>query len=305
MITRDDVLAAAERIGPYVRRTPTIRLPAGDLAEAPVAVKLEQLQHTGSFKARGAFNRLLQIEPDRPVVAASGGNHGMAVAYAASTLDRRAEIFVPSLASPAKLARLRALGANLTIVEGAYADAAAASHARAAEIGAAEVPAFEHPQVAAGQGTAALELLADAEFDTLLVAIGGGGLSAGFAAALPESVKLVGVETSGTASYTAAVEAGEPADAPAEGLAADSLGSRRVGAMCFEVLKRRGVPALVVEDHQVAAAQKTLWNHLRLAAEPGGAVAAAALLAGVYQPAPDERVAFLICGGNVDPAKLG
>ena len=200
MLTRDDVLAARERIAPYVRRTPTVVLKPGDLAASPVAVKLEHLQHTASFKARGAFNRILQLPAEQPIVAASGGNHGMAVAYAASTLGRHAEIFVPSLASPAKMARLKALGANLTVVEGAYADAAAASRRRRDEIGAAEVPAFEHPEVAAGQGTAALELLEDASFDTLLVAVGGGGLAAGLASALPAEVKVIGGETRGTAS---------------------------------------------------------------------------------------------------------
>lgn len=304
MITHADVETARERIAPYVRRTPTIRLEAGDLAACVVKLKLESLQHTGSFKARGAFNRILQLDPDRPIVAASGGNHGMAVAYAAATLGRHAEIFVPSLASPVKLARLKKLAKTLNVIEGAYADAALAARERVAELGAAEVPPFEHPEVAAGQGTAALEFMEDATFDTLLVAVGGGGLAAGMAAALPAGVKIVGVETRGTASYAAALKAGEPADAPAQGIAADSLGSRRVGKLCFETLVKRGMSSLVVEDEQVAAAQRTLWDRLRMAAEPGGATAAAALLSGVYAPQKDERVAMLICGGNVDPGLL-
>lgn len=299
------VLEARTRIREHIRETPVLEVGADDFASVPVAIKLEGLQHTGSFKARGAFNRILQLAEGTRVIAASGGNHGAAVAFAASKLGFKADIFVPSLASPAKIERLRTLGANITIVEGAYADAARASHAVAAETGAVQVPAYDHPDVIAGQGTIALEFIEQSGFDTLLVAVGGGGLASGCALVLPSSIKLVTVETEGASCFFQARAAGRPVVTQVTGVAADSLGASEVGGLCYEALTERGVQSVVVSDSDVLRAQRSLWDTLRIASEPGGAVAAAALLSGAYATSADERVGFFICGANVDPATLG
>ncbi len=308
MIDAKEVDEARRRIGPHVRRTPVLRLEAGALSglEVPVALKLELLQRTGSFKLRGATNRILCAAlPAAGVVAASGGNHGAAVAAAARALGCVARVFVPRSSAPTKVARIRGYGAEVVVDGAAYADARAAAEACARETGALDIPAFDDPRVVAGQGTAALEVIEDVEIDTLLVAVGGGGLAAGCAAALrPRGVRIIGVETAGTGSWHAAVEAGAPVDVEISGLAMDSLGARSVGKLPFAILREAGAGSAVVSDDDVRAAQRALWEGCRVAAEPGGATALAALLSGAYRPAAGERVAVMVSGGNLDPATL-
>ncbi len=303
-----EVEAAAAALDGRVRRTPMVRLERGAFGqdEAALTLKLECLQITGSFKVRGAFNLLLAARPLPAVgvVAASGGNHGSAVAYAARQLGVPATIFVPETTPPAKLARLGQFGATVRVGGQYYADAKDAADAWQAETGALAVPAFDDDRVIAGQGTTAREFAADAPFDTLLVAVGGGGLIAGAAAALGETVRLVGVETEGTRSLAHALAAGRPVEVMISGLAADALGARKIGVRPFALIRRRGVESVVVEDHAVRAAQVALWRTLRTAAEPGGAVALAALLAGAYRPRRGERVGVVVCGANLDPAAL-
>ena len=305
-----DAIAATERlIRPHVRRTPTMLADMADfgLPAAPVLFKLEQLQHTGSFKVRGAFaNLLLRQAPAAGVVAASGGNHGAAVAYAAQRLDVPAAIFVPSIASLAKLERIRAYGASLIIAGDRYADALAASQAHVAATGALPVHAFDQAETLLGQGTVALELEADApEVDTLLVAVGGGGLIGGVAAWYRNRIKVVAVEPETAPTLHAALAAGRPVDAAAGGIAADSLAPRQIGTVMFPIAQAYVAPDVVlVQDDEIRAAQTALWSVLRLATEPGGAAAFAALLSGRYRPAPGERVAVLVCGANTTAVQL-
>ena len=305
-----DAIAATERlIRPHVRRTPTMLADMADfgLPAAPVLFKLEQLQHTGSFKVRGAFaNLLLRQAPAAGVVAASGGNHGAAVAYAAQRLDVPAAIFVPSIASLAKLERIRAYGASLVIAGDRYADALAASQAHVAATGALPVHAFDQPETLLGQGTVGLELEEDApEVDTLLVAVGGGGLIGGVAAWYRNRIKMVAVEPDTAPTLHAALAAGRPVDAAAGGIAADSLAPRQIGAVMFPIAQAYVAPDVVlVQDDEIRAAQTALWSVLRLATEPGGAAAFAALLSGRYRPAPGERVAVLVCGANTTAVQL-
>jgi len=308
MIDSNDIAGARRRIAPYVRRTPVLALEAGGLPglAVPVTLKLELLQRTGSFKLRGAMNRILCAEvPAAGIVAASGGNHGAAVAAAAQVLGFPARIFVPRSSPEAKVARIRGYGAEVIVGGATYAEARAAAEACAGETGALDVPAFDHPLVVAGQGTAALELLEDAAVDTLLVAVGGGGLAAGCAATLrPRGARVVGVETSGTACWHAALEAGAPVDVDVSGLAVDSLGARSVGAVPFAVLRAAGAGSAVVSDDDVRAAQRALWEGCRVAAEPGGAAALAALLSGAYRAVPGERVGVMVSGANLDPGTV-
>ncbi len=303
---RADVLAAWQRIGPYVRRTPVVELSAGDLGLGfPIAVKLEASQHAGSFKTRGAFHKILSSRlPEAGVIAASGGNHGLAVAYAARTLGVRAEIFVPTICGKAKVDRLANSGAVVRQEGAVYGEALLACGRRAAETGALAVHAYEDPVVIAGAGTASLEFAEQAAFDTLLVAVGGGGLIAGACAALGGERKIVAVETQGTPTLHAALAAGQPVDVPISGLAADALGASRVGAPNFEIIRPVLAASLLVSDDDVRAAQRALWRELRVIAEPAGATAFAALLAGAYRPDPGERVAVMVCGANTDPASV-
>jgi threonine dehydratase len=271
------------------------------LASAPLLFKMEFLQHSGSFKARGAFaNLLLRDVPPAGVVAASGGNHGAAVAYAAQRLGLKASIFVPSITSPAKSARIRDYGAELVIAGDRYADALAASQAHAAATGALPVHAFEQEETLLGQGTLGLEL--DREpFDTLLVAVGGGGLIGGLAAWFQSRVKLVGVEPEAAPTLHAAFAAGHPVDAPTGSIAADSLAPKRIGTMAFAIAREHVAPEIVlVADDDIRQAQAALWSAFRLVAEPGGAAAFAALISRRYRPQPGERVAILLCGANTD-----
>ncbi len=306
MISRTEVEAAWGLIRPHVRRTPVIELVADSLGvTAALALKLESLQVSGTFKGRGAFHKLLASKvPAAGIIAASGGNHGAAAAYAARALGHKAEIFVPMIASPAKVARLRSYGAVVNQVGAVYAEARAASEARAAETGALMVPAYEDEVVFAGAGSVALEFAEQAEFDTLLVAVGGGGLIAGCAAAIGASKKIVAVETEGTPTLHEALKAGKPVDVAISGIAADALGASRIGTPNFELARALVRSSVLVTDEAVRETQRALWDELRIVAEPAGATGLAALRAGAYRPAPGERVATLICGANTDPGSV-
>jgi threonine dehydratase len=296
------IAAAYQRIVSHIRRTPVVGLDVSDvgLNGGEVLLKLEQLQHSGSFKARGAFVNLLTREvPQAGVVAASGGNHGAAVAYAAMRVGVPAKIFVPTISSPAKIQRIRAYGADLVVGGDRYADAFAASQAWAAQTGALMVHAFDQRETLLGQGTIGLELdKQGAALDTLLVAVGGGGLIGGIAAWYAGRIRVVGVEPELAPTLTQALAAGRPVDADAGGIAADSLAPRRVGEHVFPIAARHVASVVLVSDQQIRDAQESLWRTLRVVAEPGGAAAFAALISGRYRPAPGERVGILISGGN-------
>jgi threonine dehydratase len=323
VITRDDIRATYDTIRPYIRRTPVVRVDLGELdpagTELPtVTLKLEQLQCAGSFKARGAFaNLLLREVPPAGVVAASGGNHGVAVAYAASRVGLGgkhgvpARIFVPTVSAPAKVERIRRLGAELVVTGDRYADALAAAQAWEQNSGAMSVHAFDHLHTLLGQGTLALELAGQAGeldaggLDTVLVPVGGGGLIGGIASWFAGSVRVIGVEPDGAPTLTRARAEGRPADAPAEGVAADALAPRRVGELVFPITQAYVEDVVLVGDTAILAAQRALWQAARIAAEPAASVGIAALLTGAYKPAPGERVAVVISGANMDPAQLG
>jgi threonine dehydratase len=278
-----------------------------DLPAGPLTLKLELLQHSGSFKARGAFTNLLTREiPKAGVVAASGGNHGAAVAYAAMRLKKPASIFVPSVSSPAKIARIRDYGADLHVGGNLYAEALAASEAWVQQTGALPVHAFDQNETIMGQGTLAIELEQQApDIDTVLVSVGGGGLVAGVAAWYAGRVKVIGVEPTTAPTLTKALEAGHPVDAEAGGLAADSLAPRRIGERVFPIAQKFAPRTVLVSDEAIAEAQKTLWRALRIVAEPGGACAFSAITSGAYRPAAGERVAVVISGGNTTAVNFG
>ena len=271
-----------------------------------VVLKLEQLQHAGSFKARGAHNLLLTAKvPEAGVVAASGGNFGLAIAHAAGRLGHKATIFVPEISSPAKVERLRTLGAEVVVGGAFYADAYSASVEHAAVTGALLAHAYDQAEVVAGAGTCAVELEEQApDFTTVVVAVGGGGLIGGVAGWLQNGRRVIAAESTGTPTLRAALDAGEPVDVELSGIAADSLGARRIGALGFAAATRWVDEAVLVEDQAIVDTQRRLWDHARIAAEPGGAAALAAVLSGSYRPSPDERLAVIVCGANVDPASL-
>lgn len=305
MIFHTDVEAARRRVGAHVRTTPVLHADG-------LWLKLEQLQHTGSFKARGAFNRVLSAAetagglPEAGVIAASGGNAGLAVAYAAHSVSAPAEVFVPETAPPVKVAKLRALGASVVQAGQEYADAFEAATKRAADSGALFCHAYDQREMCAGQGTLALELEEQTGgVDTVLVAVGGGGLMAGIAAALEGRSRVVAVEPEGCRSFHEALAAGHPVDTAVTGVAADSLGARRAGEIAFAVARRSGVASLLVSDEDLIAARRALWDRYRIAVEHGTAAAYAALLTGAYRPEPGERVAVICCGANTDPTDLG
>ena len=299
--------AAYGRIAPHLRRTPLLRLKAGEFGiDAALTLKLELMQHAGSFKPRGALNRMLSAEvPTAGVIAASGGNHGVAVAWAARRLRVRAEIYVPVVASAAKIERIRGYGAVANVGGANYAEALAASGARASQTGALVVHAYDQAETIAGQGTVALEIEQDAPaLDTLLVACGGGGLVAGIAAWYAGRIKVVAVEPQACPTLHAALRAGGPVDVEVGGIAVDSLGARRVGDLVYPLAARQVAAVVLTSDAAIRDAQKALWRELRVAAEPGGAAALAALLSGAYRYTPGERIGVLVCGGNLDPATL-
>jgi threonine dehydratase len=296
VVDRTDVEAAARRIGGYIRHTPSYEVRPG------LWFKLELLQHGGSFKARGAFNRILSAAeagalPGAGVVVASGGNAGLGVAYAAARLGVPAEVFVPQTAPPTKVAKLRELGAVVHQHGREYAEAYAASAIRVAETGALFVHAYDQPEIVAGQGTVGLELPAA---DTVLVAVGGGGLVGGIAAAAGDRARIVAVEPVGAPTLHAALAAGRPVDVPVGSVAADSLGARRVGGIAFDLAVHHRVQSLLVTDEAIVEARRRLWHEHRLAVEHGAAAAFAGL-DGLDAPG---TVVVVLCGANTDPATL-
>ena len=301
-IDRDDITATERAIRPHIRRTPIVAVDGAefDLGGLQLTFKLEQLQHAGVFKTRGAFANLLTRDvPKAGVVAASGGNHGAAVAYAAMKLGVPAKIFVPSISSPAKIARIRSYGADLVVGGELYADALAASERCVAETGALAVHAFDQRETLLGQGTLALEFEQQApDLDALLVAVGGGGLIGGIAAWYGRRIKVIGVEPEAAPTLTKALEAGKPVDAPAGGLAADSLAPRQVGRLMFAIAQRNLDRVVLVSDDDIRRAQEVLWSVLRVVVEPGAAAPFAALLSGHYRPAPGAHVGVVLSGGN-------
>lgn len=315
--SRDDIDAAAPRLAPLVRRTPVIEVDPTDLAlppsRHPLTLKLELLQHAGSFKARGAHLQLLADDlPAAGVVGASGGNFGVAAAYAARRLGVQATVFVPDTTAPAKLDRLRTLGATVEVVAGYYDDALAASRDHAARTGARFLHAYDQPEMLVGAGTLARELAEQTRragqpgqpgFDRVVVAVGGGGLIGGVACWCRGDVAVTGVETEGCSNVSAALRAGRPLEVDVSGLCADALGARQVGELGFAAVQRWVDDVLAVPDAAVADAQRRLWSTLRLATEPAGAAALAALTTGAVAD-PEERVAVVLCGANVDPATI-
>jgi threonine dehydratase len=302
-VTRPDIEAAWNRIEPYVRTTPVIRLNRGLLqTNAEIYLKLELMQVTGSFKPRGAFNRILSnTVPAGGIIAASGGNHGLATAYAARALGYRAEIFVPTIASPVKQQRLRDYGATLHVTGVNYKEALQASTERARETGALVVHAYNQHETIAGQGTCGRELsLQVPDLDTVLVAAGGGGFIAGIAAWFGGKVKVISVEPEQCCCLWTAFQEGTPVAVSVAGIAADSLGGTQVGDLAWEICRDFVGGAVLVKDDSIRDAQRWLWQELRVIAEPGGATALAALLSGAYSPASSERVGVLVCGANTD-----
>jgi threonine dehydratase len=311
VIRRSDVEHAWDRIRLLVRRTPVLELP--DELDTPGLFKLEFVQHTGSFKARGAFNRILsaqesgELDPEVGLVVASGGNAGLANAYAAASLGVPALVFVPEGAPAVKVARLEAYGAKVIAAGTEYATAFTAAQEHVARTGALYCHAYDQPEIAAGAGTLALELLEQATepTDTVVVAVGGGGLMSGIAAALEDHpVRVVGVEPERAPTLRAALDADEPTDVKVSGVAADSLGARRVGEIAFEVARRTGVHSVLVEDAAIIAARAMLWDRWRIVVEHGAATALAALTSGAYRPEPGERIAIVLCGANTNPTDL-
>lgn len=311
MITKVDVADAAARIAGRFRRTPLAAVEPGGLF-GTTWLKCEYMQHTGSFKARGALNRVLaaqqagELDPAVGVVAASGGNAGLAVAYAARACGVPATIFVPATAPAFKVGKLRDLGARVEQHGTEYAMAYESAVKHAADAGAVYCHAYDQAEMVAGAGTIGLELLADIPggFDTVLVAVGGGGLMAGLATALAGQARVVGVEPELAPSLHAALAAGHPVDVAVSGVAADSLGARRVGDIAYAVAKRDGVRSVLVSDDDIVTARRALWADRRIVLEHGAAAALAALTSGAYQPAADERVVVIACGANTDPADL-
>ncbi|EBA17121.1 threonine dehydratase [Roseobacter sp. SK209-2-6] len=300
-----EITKASERISSHIQKTPVLSCTGFGL-DFPIQLKLEQVQHTGSFKARGAFNTLLSHDvPEAGLVAASGGNHGAAVAYAAHQLGHRARIYVPEMAGPAKISLIRNSGADLQVVPGAYANAMEQAQAYEAETGAMQVHAYDAPATVAGQGTCFAEWQAQGlEADTLMIAVGGGGLVAGALAWFQRAKKIIAVEPETSCALHAALKEGSPVDVEVSGVAANALGAKRIGQICFDHAREQDITSLTVSDAAITSAQAALWRERRLLVEPAGATALAALTSGAYRPAEGERVAVLLCGGNIAPDPL-
>ena len=312
-INRERIRATEQIIRPHIRRTPVMEADSAEfgLDSFHLVFKLELLQHTGSFKTRGAFaNLLTRRVPAAGVVAASGGNHGAAVAYAARKLGKPARIYVPSIASSEKLARIRGYGADLVVIGDRYAEALAASERWAEESGAMQVHAYNQPETLLGQGTVGLEFESQfPDLDTLLVAVGGGGLIGGIAAWYSEAVasgrmKILGVEPEAAPTLAYALKAGHPVESPAGGIAADSLAPTSVGELMFPIAQANVERVILVPDESIQQAQEVLWERVRVVTEPGGAAAFAALISRGYVPKPGERVGVLVCGGNTTAVKF-
>ena len=303
-VTRERIQATEHIIRPHIRRTPILEVDGEEFGVDAIKIvfKLELFQHSGSFKARGAFTNMLTREvPAAGVVAASGGNHGAAVAFAAMKLGKPATIFVPSVASPAKLDRIRSYGAELVITGDRYAESLEASHDWTAKSGALAIHAYEGTETLSGQGTLGMELEEqDPKIDSLLVAVGGGGLIGGVASWYQNRLRMVAVEPFAAPTLERALSAGQPVDAPAGGVAADSLAPRQVGKQMFPIAQQYVKEVVLVTDEEIVEAQKRLWESVRVLAEPGGAAAFAALLSGRYKAEPGERVGVVVCGGNTD-----
>ena len=309
VVTTQAIRSVEPVIRRYVRRTPVITVDRADfgLPPGPLVLKLELIQHSGSFKARGAFaNLLLRDIPEAGVVAASGGNHGAAVAFAAHTLGIPARIYIPHLSSPAKIARIREHGADLVLVDGAYAEALAASEEWVAESGALPIHAFDQPETMLGAGTLGLELSEQApDAACVLASVGGGGLLGGVAAWYAGRMRLVGAEPEGAPTLTEALRAGRPVDAAVGSIAVDSLAPRRIGELTFAILTRYAAQVVLVDDDAIRRTQDLLWERLRLVAEPGGCAALAAVVSGRYQPAAGETLAVVISGANTTAVDFG
>jgi threonine dehydratase len=308
VVDRPAIAAAYDRIRPHIRQTPVIESSGADfgIGECTLVFKLEMLQHAGAFKTRGAFaNLLMRSVPKAGVVAASGGNHGTAVAYAAMSLGVPATIFIPSVSSPAKIRRIRDYGADLRLSEGLYAESLAACEEWNSSAGALQVHAFDQHETLLGTGTIGLELEEQtAPLDSLLVSVGGGGLIGGIAAWYGGAIDVIGVEPETAPTLTAALKAGRPVDAAAGGVAADSLAPKRVGELMFPIAQKHIREVLLVEDDAIRHAQAILWDKLRLVVEPGGAAAFSALLSGRYRPKRGQRVGVLLSGANTDAVKF-
>lgn len=307
MISRTEIQDASRRIAMHVRRTPVMALEERAFGlDARIFFKLECLQHTGSFKPRGAFNCILTSTiADAGVIAASGGNHGAAVAFAAQKLGHRAEIFVPVITPPNKVDRLRQYGATINVTGNNYAEALAASQERALQTGAVSIHAYDDVRVLAGQGTLGMELEEQVRgLDSVLIAVGGGGLIGGAAAWYQDRVRIIAVEPERAPTLHHSLAAGQVVEVGTGGVAADSLGARRAGELMFPIAQKFVPQSLLVSDEQIVDAQRLLWQKLRLVAEPGGATALAALLHGVYKPHPGERVGVVLCGSNAELASF-
>ncbi len=299
-VTPDDIEHAAARIADRVRRTPVIE-------HGPLLLKLELLQHAGSFKTRGAFNRVLSEAslPRAGLIAASGGNHGAALSYVGGSLGVPTEIFMPSTSPDIKRRNIERFGARVRVIGGYYDDAQTAADARQAETGAVQIHPYDHAATVAGQGTMSRELEAQiATIDTLVVACGGGGFIAGQAAWWRDRVRIVSVEPETSQCLRSARLAGEPVEVPVGGVAADSLGAKRIGAVPWTIVREFVDESVVVADDDIRAAQREMWEEFRLIAEPGGAAALAAIRTGAYRPESGERVVVVVCGSNCDPATV-
>jgi threonine dehydratase len=307
-LTRENIEATHRTIAPRIRRTPVIEVDGADfgLPGTTLVLKLEFLQHTGSFKARGAFTHMLTRDiPTAGVVAASGGNHGAATAFAAARTGHHATIFVPTVASKAKIEQIRDYGADLRIEGERYADALLASEEFTAQTGALRVHAYDQVETLLGQGTVALELETQAaDLDAVLVAVGGGGLIGGMAAWYRGRTRLVAVEPENAPALAMALQAGAPVDAPVSGVAADSLGAKRVGTLMFPLARQYVDSALLVSDEAIVQAQQALWKTLRIVVEPGGAAALAAVLSGVFVAKPGQRIGVVLCGANTSAVQV-
>lgn len=307
-IDRDTINKAEKLIRPHIRKTPIIKMNGSEIGieGVEIVLKLELFQHSGSFKPRGAFTNMLMREvPSAGVVAASGGNHGAAVAYAAMKLNKPAKIFVPTVASPAKMNRIRSYGADLVVTGDRYAESLLASDDWATKTGALPIHAYDQAETLLGQGTVATEFHGqDPNLDTLLVAVGGGGLIGGMASWYAGDVKIIGVEPENAPTLAYALRAGHPVDAPAGGVAADSLAPKRVGEIMFPIAKKYVSNVALVSDDAIVQAQKFLWDRLRIVAEPGGAAALSALLSKQYVPQNGERIGVIVCGGNTEAVRF-
>lgn len=311
-MTRADIAAAAERLASRIRATPILTVPGSQLdSTATVSMKLEYLQHSGTFKGRGAMHFMLNNQiADAGVTAASGGNHGAAVAWAARELGHRATIFVPTISAPAKVARLRSYGAEVVQVGAVYAESLEACDAHRAETGATGIHAYEAPDVMAGAGTTGREFeaqVADAglpALDAVLVACGGGGLVGGIASWFGPGVTAVVCETDTTNAYAAAKAAGAPVHVDVSGVAADALGASTIGTLAFQALEAAGAASITVPDDAVVNARRLLWDRFRIVVEPSAAVPVAVLASGAWEPPAGAHIGVVVCGANTGLADL-